>query len=236
MASPPPARPCAGATSRRRRIRYHPPATRLFARRGGCPLDLDPLPFRLPSKKILTPADPRAPLIRKLARYRPIDEADFATAQRVIDFVSEHPNCFQRSLSDGHVTGSAWVVDESGRRVLLTHHRKLNLWLQLGGHADGDADPLQVALREAREESGISGISPASEKIFDLDIHPIAAHGADPAHVHYDIRFAFRAHDDRFTVGEESYDLAWIDIDRIADRTREASMLRMAAKWKAFSG
>ena len=179
--------------------------------------------------------DPRAPLLDKLARYRPLDADDAARARRLAAFVESTPRCFDRANATGHVTGSAWLVDAAGRRVLLTHHRKLNLWLQLGGHADGDADTLRVALREASEESRLEKISPVSEEIFDVDVHPIPARGAEPAHLHYDVRFALRALDDRFTVGEESFDLAWIDIARLAEKTTEPSMLRMAAKWIAFA-
>src|SRR5215510_11521790 len=90
-------------------------------------------------------------------------------------FVAANPNCFERSLQIGHVTGSAWIVDLDRTHALLTHHRKLNKWLQLGGHADGDPDILRVALREAREESNLDAIRPVSENIFDVDIHVIPA-------------------------------------------------------------
>ncbi len=175
-------------------------------------------------------------LLEKLDSYQPFNETEMESAKKIRAFVSTHPECFERTYLEGHVTGSAWVVDTTGKRVLLTHHRKLNLWLQLGGHADGDPDTFRVALREAEEESGIKNLVPASKNIFDLDVHPIPAREKEPAHFHYDIRFAFRAPENEFTVGEESHDLAWIDIDRIAERTTEASMLRMALKWKTFFG
>ena len=177
------------------------------------------------------PDDPRAPILAKLARYRAVDADDAARARRVADFVERTPRCFDRANPDGHVTGSAWLVDADGGRVLLTHHRKLNLWLQLGGHADGDPDALRVALREAEEESGLRRISPVSEEIFDVDVHPIPARRDEPAHLHYDVRFALRAAEERFTVGEESHDLAWVDVARVNEKTTEPSMLRMASKW-----
>jgi 8-oxo-dGTP pyrophosphatase MutT (NUDIX family) len=183
----------------------------------------------------LPSSDPRAPLLAKLAGYRAIDADDAARARRIAAFVESTPRCFERANLAGHVTGSAWLVDARGERVLLTHHRKLNLWLQLGGHADGDADALRVARREAEEESGMKNIFPVSEEIFDVDVHPIPARGDEPAHLHYDVRFALRASDDRFTVGEESHELAWVDVARLAEKTSEPSMLRMAAKWVALA-
>lgn len=183
---------------------------------------------------MVSPGDRRGPVLDRLARYaRAADPADAALAGRVARFVSEEPLCFERTTPAGHLTGSAWLVDAAGTRVLLTHHRKLGLWLQLGGHADGDPDLPGVAMREAREESGIKNIFFVSDEIFDVDVHEIPAMRGEPAHLHYDIRFALRAENDRFTVGEESHDLAWIDIDRIRERTIEPSMLRMAAKWIA---
>lgn len=154
--------------------------------------------------------------------------------ERMTGFVSAHADCFERSLSLGHVTGSAWLVNRRRTHVLLTHHRKLNKWLQLGGHADGDSDVLAVAMKEALEESGLPDIAPLSPDIFDLDIHEIPARKSEPAHFHYDVRFALRANaSEQYVVSDESHDLAWIDIARIATVTSETSMLRMANKWRS---
>ncbi len=89
----------------------------------------------------------------ELNAYRPHDDGERAMWEATTRFVGEHSDCFKRSLLIGHITGSAWVVDRGRGMVLLTHHRKLNKWLQLGGHCDGDGDVRAVALREACEES-----------------------------------------------------------------------------------
>ena len=164
------------------------------------------------------------------ARWK--DEAE--TAARFIDFVATHPDCFARGLQIGHVTGSAWVVDRAGIHVLLTQHKKLNMWVQLGGHADGDADVFRVARREAEEESGLKGLVPVSKDIFDIDVHRIPARRDEPEHFHWDLRYAFRATEDEiYRVSEESHDLAWIEISGLRAVTQEESMLRMARKWLA---
>ena len=139
---------------------------------------------------------------------------------------------FARSHLPGHFTGSAWLVSADGERVLLTHHRKLGLWLQLGGHADGDPDLARVALREAEEESGLQGLV-LEPGIFDIDRHLIPARAADPEHWHYDVRFVVRATvSEAFVVGEESLDLAWRPIaDVAADEHADSSVRRMASKW-----
>jgi len=174
----------------------------------------------------------RKPLLELLAQYRREWPPEEATTQRMIAFVTAHTDCFERSLSLGHVTGSAWLVNRKRSHVLLTHHRKLNKWLQLGGHADGDSDILAVAMKEAVEESGLPAIAPLSPNIFDIDIHEIPARKSEPAHFHYDVRFALCANaTEQYVVSDESHDLAWIDIARLATVTTETSMLRMADKW-----
>jgi 8-oxo-dGTP pyrophosphatase MutT (NUDIX family) len=139
---------------------------------------------------------------------------------------------FTRDRLEGHFTASCWLVDSSGKRVLLTHHRKLDRWLQLGGHADGDRDLARVALREAEEESGLDGLQ-VEPVILDLDRHWIPARGEVPGHWHYDVRYVVRAGaNEEYVVSDESHDLAWRDIARIAkDAGEDESMRRMAAKW-----
>jgi 8-oxo-dGTP pyrophosphatase MutT (NUDIX family) len=174
----------------------------------------------------------REAILRELGVYTLKHPEEASLVERFSDFVAAHENCFERNLAKGHVTGSAWVVSEDGTKVLLTHHRKLNRWLQLGGHADGESDILKVAIREAREESGINEVYPISEAIFDLDIHLIPESGQEPAHYHYDIRYALKIPGrERYRVSEESHDLGWIPLERLAEFTREASMHRMARKW-----
>lgn len=153
---------------------------------------------------------------------------------RYLSFVKANEDCFERSLQMGHVTGSAWVVNGAGTHTLLTHHKKLNKWLQLGGHADGDADVLWVAKREVAEESGIVDVVQVGDGIFDVDIHLIPARKNEPEHNHYDVRYALQVTgDEDYVVSDESHDLAWIEIDRLSEKTQEESMLRMARKWQA---
>lgn len=152
---------------------------------------------------------------------------------RFLDFITANTACFERSFASGHVTGSVWMVNRNGTHTLLTHHRKLNRWLQLGGHADGHPNILEVALREAREESGIAEVSPVSQNIFDLDIHRIPARGTEAAHAHYDVRFAVQTvTTDCYRASDESYALCWVPIVRLSDTTQEPAMLRMQRKWQ----
>ncbi len=138
---------------------------------------------------------------------------------------------FTRERLAGHFTGSAWLVSADGQRVLLTHHRKLQRWLQLGGHADGDHDLAAVALREAEEESGLPGLRLASAEIFDLDRHWIPERRDVPGHWHYDVRYVVVAgSNEAFVVSEESLELAWRPVAAIAS-DQDESMRRMANRW-----
>lgn len=176
----------------------------------------------------------RRPLARLLEAYRQRHPEEEAVVSVFESLLPDRGPVFDRTRLAGHYTGSAWVVSADGERVLLTHHRKLGRWLQLGGHADGDADLARVALREAREESGLSDLVVES-LVFDLDRHAIPARGEEPEHWHYDVRFVVRVHgSEDFAVGEESLDLAWRPVAEIAaDPDADASLRRMASKWLA---
>ena len=152
-------------------------------------------------------------------------------------FFDSHADVFHRHHPPGHFTASCWLVSADGERILLTHHRKLERWLQLGGHADGDADLARVALREAEEESGLTGLT-VEPMVFDLDRHAIPARGAEPEHWHYDVRFVvFAGANEDFVVSDESHALAWRRIaDMPGDASLDDSMRRMAGYWLRRTG
>jgi 8-oxo-dGTP pyrophosphatase MutT (NUDIX family) len=181
----------------------------------------------------------RTPLLRTLDAYLEGHPEDRLRAERVRQFVRAHPDCFERSNHEGHVTGSAWIVSADRRRYLLTHHRKLGRWLQLGGHADGDPDPARVALREAREESGMRDFElfrRGGELLpLDVDVHRIPAHGGEPEHLHHDVRYLLIAAPGQELVrSAESFELRWFPLESDAPLAGEASLLRMwrrAREW-----
>ena len=175
----------------------------------------------------------RRNLLTDLYHYRERHPQESSMVTRFIDFVEDEPRCFERDCWRGHVTGSAWLVDPAGESLLLTHHKKLNMWLQLGGHSDGDPNTPQVALREAQEESGCA-VELLREEIFDVDIHEIPARKSDPAHFHFDVRYAIAAKTREFMVSDESMALAWVPIERLETYTEEESILRMRRKWRSI--
>lgn len=179
----------------------------------------------------------RSDLVALLQRYADSHREEAATTARILALVENEPRCFERDCYvPGHVTASAWIVSRESRSVLLTHHRKLDRWLQLGGHTDGESDVLAAALREAREESGLADFRPLpigeGAEILDLDVHLIPARRDEPAHEHHDVRFLLEA-SERTPLArqaEESNDLRWFPAVGIETRFDEESLARMARK------
>ena len=175
---------------------------------------------------------PAVTMIEAFQHYRDQWQGEAATVAQFEVFLRTHADAFERSNLVGHFTGSSWLVSADGARVLLMHHRKLDRWLQPGGHADGDADLARVALREAEEETGLAGLRVEGD-IFDIDRHRIPARANEPEHWHYDVRYVVRAGaNESFVVNAESHALAWRPVGEVAaDETFDASLRRMARKW-----
>lgn len=167
---------------------------------------------------------------------------DAATADRFRAFVTAHADCLLRTCRVGHITASAWILDADAERALLTHHRKLGRWLQLGGHVDGEEQVERAALREAVEESGMAAFEQVpwfdGELVpLDLDVHPIPARGDEPAHDHWDVRFLLRAAPGQALVmSDESNDLRWFRRSEVSAVTTEESVLRLLRKAELVGG
>jgi 8-oxo-dGTP pyrophosphatase MutT (NUDIX family) len=162
-------------------------------------------------------------------------EREYTQLRRCRALLADRPDAFLRTCFEpGHFTGSAVIVTPDFQSVLLTFHGKLNKWLQLGGHADGDTQIENVALREGTEESGLTDLKLVSANIsgselipLDIDIHQIPARGAEPVHEHFDIRFLLvTAKPDSIVISEESKDLRWFTLDEV----------RGVSPKRAFSG
>lgn len=174
----------------------------------------------------------RQDLQEQLTAYPAYSDEEEGFRLRMLQLIAEEPDCFHRHLQKGHFTGSAFIISPTKDKVLLLHHRKLDKWLQPGGHADGDENIARVAEKEAREETGITSIRLLSPAIFDLDIHPIPARKEEPAHEHFDIRYLFVANpEEPLQPNKESKGLAWLSLDAAAEKSNfNQSICRMIEK------
>jgi 8-oxo-dGTP pyrophosphatase MutT (NUDIX family) len=175
----------------------------------------------------------RQELLQLLERHDTRFMEEAAYVERAYAFVLEHENCFYRELWPAHVTGSAWVVNPTRDQALLLHHRKHDQWFQPGGHADGDADILRVALRETSEETGLepSHIRLVDGDLFDVDIHSIPAGVYGPQHEHIDCRFLVEMDDDIEIPGnDESHQVIWVPLWQVARYNNNRSTHRMVEK------
>ncbi len=180
-------------------------------------------------------------LAEQLQIHLPSDAAETEDLRRIQDFVSRHASPFDRSIREGHLTGSALLVTSDGRRVLLLHHHKLDRWLQPGGHGDpGETSGESVALREALEETGISGLRlhPDAPRPLDVDIHDIPARGNEPAHEHLDLRYLVVAPEGaEFTRCEmETRDMRWVEWDDVLSLGPDHGLLRAMRKARSLCG
>jgi len=160
-----------------------------------------------------------------------LDLTEAAMVSDGLSFIGGHADCLHRTCVQGHLTGSAWIVSPKRDRTLLVHHRKLDRWLQPGGHADGDPDLARAALREAREETGLASPRLVSPEIFDFDRHWIPGRGAEAGHWHYDFRFLIEADPKApLLISEESNELKWFPLQDVEAVARGGSLQRMVAK------
>ena len=185
-------------------------------------------------------AGPRTALAEALRRHSPADEKEARDRDHILAFVLRHELPFDRAILEGHLTGSAVTVSSDGTRVLLLHHRKLDRWLQPGGHGDaGEASGEEVALREALEESGIRGLAlhPAAPRPLDVDVHDIPARARESAHEHLDLRYLVVAPGGAVIAPDltELHEIRWVPWDEVDALAPDHGLRRALAKARFLS-
>ena len=141
----------------------------------------------------------RGELIKSIEKYMPWNEQEERDKENMLRFLESAPDAFDRSNAIAHMTASAWVVNREKDSVLMVYHRIYDSWSWTGGHADGEPDLLSVALREVTEETGVSGVRPASENIFSLEILTVDGHEKRDryvsSHLHMNVTYLLEADD-----------------------------------------
>lgn len=178
-------------------------------------------------------------LYTELNSYVPFDVVEAESRRASISFLNAGQNCFSRTNEKGHFTAGGLVVDGKGG-VLLNHHKKSGMWFQFGGHCDGDIDVLRSALRELREESGITKCHLLLPGIFDVNVVKIAdcPQKGEPEHVHYDINFLFVVKSKKFKISKESTEIKWVSISEAQKliSPTDVGMVRMLKKYERLLG
>ncbi len=159
----------------------------------------------------------------------------FEARKQVLSFCREHPDALYRTCLEGHLTGSAVVVDPGRGQTLLLHHTKLGIWVQPGGHADGEGDLARVALREAEEETGLRDLEIVTPAI-DIDVHVISARGDEPEHLHLDVRFLVLAQPGAVQeTNHESTDSRWVGLEDPEGLLRAEELRRLVGRALVFA-
>jgi len=172
-----------------------------------------------------------------LGEYKIIYPEDELNKDKIIGFIKSGGKFCGKDGREEHITGSAWIVNKKFTRVLLTHHKKLERWVQLGGHMESGEQVYDTAFREAFEESGLMSLTPVSEEIFDIDVFFVPEYVNKKEHWHYDIRFLFCAEErENPRISCESHDVKWLDLDKLENYTTERSILRMRQKCYSYTG
>lgn len=172
-------------------------------------------------------------LLDELRRYVPADGLERQHQRGIVELLTGTAEPFSRhTFAPGHITASCFIIHPETRRILLHHHRRLNRWLQMGGHVEGGEAPLEAAFREGAEESGLRDLQAVVEGVVDVDVHFIPAGKGEPDHSHFDVRFLARTSTpEAITIDRsESNDLAWVDLDRAEALMNEEASSRVLRK------
>lgn len=174
--------------------------------------------------------------IDSIKNYLPSNEQEENDKKIILDSINTFNNILTRDNELIHMTSSAFIVNKNRDKTLMVHHNIYNSWCWTGGHADGDEDLLQVALKEAEEETGIKNIFPISNNIFALDIIPVFGHIKNglyvSSHLHISATYLMEADDtEQLTVkADENSGVKWIPVNEIDAYSNEEHMKKIYAK------
>ncbi len=157
----------------------------------------------------------RKELISKIKKYQPFNEQEEMDKALILNWIETQENAFSRENTVAHMTASAWVVNKERSKVLMVYHNIYNSWSWLGGHADGETDLLAVAVREVKEEAGITNVRPVSDEIFSLESLTVDGHVKKgryvSSHLHLNVTYLLEADSEEAVSvkADENSGVAW---------------------------
>lgn len=169
----------------------------------------------------------RQELINQIEDYKPFNEQEKMDKLLLLNWIRNNDNAFSRENTVAHMTASAWVVNKDRSKVLMVYHNIYNSWSWLGGHADGETDLLSVALREVKEEAGITNVKPVSEEIFSLESLTVDGHVKKgnyiSSHLHLNVTYLLEADSDEAVSikADENSGVAWFSPEEALKKSTE---------------
>ena len=166
-------------------------------------------------------------IVEEIKKYRPCNEQEQRDKAVILAFLEKNEDAFLRSNLVAHMTASSWIVNPQRTRTLMVYHNIYDSWSWTGGHADGETDLLSVALREAREETGIAHVRPVSPEIFSLEVLTVDGHEKRgeyvPSHLHMNVTYLLEAEesDTLHICREENSGVAWFTLEEALKASTE---------------
>ena len=159
--------------------------------------------------------------IDDIKNYVPYNEQEKKDKELILNAISNYNNILDRECSIAHITSSGYIVNKSRTKVLMIYHKLYNSWAWTGGHADGDCDLLHVAIKEAKEETGLTNVTAVTNDILGLDVLNVNGHIKNnkyvSSHLHLSVAYLLEANEeDELIVNEEETNgVQWIPIDKL---------------------
>lgn len=169
-------------------------------------------------------------ILKQIQNYKPYNEQEEKDKEVFINYLTTFDNYLLRENEYGHLCSSAFILNKERTKIIMIFHNIYQSWGWVGGHADGDSDLLHVAIKEAKEESGLKNIKPISKEIFTLDTLPVQGHikhGKNvPAHVHLTVAYLLEADENEplHIKKDENSGVGWVDIDKMTKKSTEPFM------------
>ena len=166
-------------------------------------------------------------IVKDIEKSRPCNEQERHDQALILDFLSRNEDAFLRSNRLAHMTASAWIVNPARTKTLMVYHKLYDSWSWTGGHADGETDLLAVALKEAREETGIVHVRPVSGEIFSLEVLTVDGHEKRgeyvSSHLHLNVTYLLEAEEsDTLRIcKEENSGVAWFTLEEALKASTE---------------